>query len=268
VIQRFKGRKLDPRERQVLGHIERVGWNVTDIADEEGVPGWAFTIGLFESYGHPEVAIFGMRTETRHSVLNCIGESVRDGKSFTAGQEHDWVLEGYRCWSREVNKAWYRDLLGWARWFYGGDQFPAVQCIWPARDGSYPWEEKSAFFSPQPLLYEADLLSARMMHYVRDEKLVKASWPFAEDPHRRVFVSRCVVEDGAPIVFAVHDDDGDWQFLGPVDDPEEDGCVLSCLHCVVEKDPSIRSLARLGPGREAARKNRSAEWAIAPEAKV
>src|SRR5262249_28745897 len=153
-----------------------------------GVPGWAFTIGLFENFGHPEVTIFGMSAEARHSILNWIGENVRDGRAFTSGIEHDWVLEKYKCWSRDVQKAWYRDLFGWAIWFYGGKDFPVVQCLWPAKSGIYPWEEGSGFFVPQPLLYEPDLLAARMIHYVEDAKLDATEWPFANDPHQRVFV--------------------------------------------------------------------------------
>jgi Domain of unknown function (DUF4262) len=262
VIDRFQGRELDESERKVLGHIENHGWSVTNIREKDGALGWAFTVGLFENYGHPEVVIFGLKAESRHSILNWIGDNIREGKAFASGQEYDWVLDGLNCWSRDVQKQWYRDLVGWAIWFYGGTEFPCVQCIWPAPDGTYPWEANSTFFAAQPLLYETDMLSARMMHYVDDQELAKAEWPFAEDPHQHVFVSRCIVEDRAPIVLVVRDQEGDWQFIGPVDDPVEDGCKLSCFHCVVERDPSVRSLASLLPGWRAVRKNPGREWEI------
>ena len=262
MIERFRGRELDDSERAVLDHVERLGWSVTNIREEDGAPGWAFTIGLFENFGHPEVAIFGMQEQNRHSILNWIGENVRQGKPFTAGLEHDWVLKQHNCWSREVQKVWYRDLFGWAIWFYGGTEFPVVQCLWPDRDGTYPWEPGAAFIASQPLLFEDNLLTARMMHYVDDQKLTSVEWPFAEDPHQGVYVSRCVVEDNSPIARVVHDSDGDWQFIGPVEDPEEDGCKLSCFHCVVEKDASIRLLARLMPGWRATRNATSEDWAL------
>ena len=155
---------------------------------------------------------------------------------------------------------WYRDLFGWATWFYDGATFPVVQCLWPAKDGTYPWQDSAAYFVPQPLLYEMDILSARMLHYVDDQQLSRTEWPFADDPHRSVFVSRCVVEDNRPMVRVVHDRQGDWQFIGPVDDPNEDGCKLSCFHCVVERDESIRSLARLAPGWLATRNGPGDPW--------
>lgn len=265
MIDRFRGRELDESEQEVLSHVERHGWSVTNIREEDGAPGWAFTIGLFESFGHPEVTIFGMDQKGRHAILNWIGENVRKGTNFTDGREHDWVLKGHNCWSREVRKLWYRDLFGWAIWFYGGTEFPVVQCLWPARDGTYPWEDASAFFVSQPLLYEEGLLSARMMHYLDDQRLAESEWPFSDDPHLNVFVSRCVVEDNAPIVRVVHEREGDWQFLGPVDDPDKDGCKLSCFHCVVERDTSIRTLARLLPGWRAMRNGLGNDWAFSED---
>jgi hypothetical protein len=261
MIERFQGRVLDEAERQTIGNVERVGWHIVNIRDEEDSPGWAFTIGLYENFQHPEVVVFGLK-DSRVSVLNWIGENVRDGKPFTAGAKHDWVLEGYDCWSREVQGKWFRDILGWAIWFYGGVEFPSVQCIWPARDGSYPWEESAAFFAPQPLLYEDEVVSARMFHYVEDAELAKVAWPFPSDPHQRVFVSRCVVEDGAPILQVFHEEDGDWHFIGPVADPDADGCQLSCFHCVLERDPTIRLVAKLRPGWIALRDSVSHEWRI------
>jgi len=175
---------------------------------------WAFTIGLCENFEHPEVAIFGLQAETRHSILNWIGENVREGKPFAAGHEYDWVIKQDRCWSRAVQKVRYRDLFGWARWFYGGDEFPVVQCLWPAQDGAYPSEQSSSFVAAQPLLYEENLLSARVMHYVDDQKLTEAEWPSAADPHQTVYVSQLVVKANVPITRVVRDDEGDWQFMG------------------------------------------------------
>jgi hypothetical protein len=264
MIERFQGRELDESERNILSHVEDYGWSIVNIREPEGLPGWAFTVGLYENFGHPEVTIFGMQAQTRHSILNWIGRNVREGKAFEAGREYDWVLEQHNCWSRAVQKVWYRDLFGWAIWFYGGTEFPAVQCLWPAKDGTYPWQANSSFFAVQPLLYEEDLMSARMMHYVDDQKLTESEWPFTENPHQRVFVSRCVVEDNAPITRVVHDRENDWQFIGPVDDPDDDGCKLSCFHCVVEKDHTIRLLARLLPGWQATRAAPAGDWMLIP----
>ena len=124
MIERFLGRELDEQEQELPRQVEKFGWSITNIREQDGAPGWAFTIGLFENFGHPEVTIFGMDAKSRQSILNWIGKNVRDGQLFTSEVEHDWVLDGFKCWSRDVQKTWYRDLLGWAMWFYGGSSSP------------------------------------------------------------------------------------------------------------------------------------------------
>jgi hypothetical protein len=61
-------KSLDAREgisapdAKVLSDIERVGWHVMKVfarPNEKG-PEWAFSIGLFHTYQHPEIIIFGL----------------------------------------------------------------------------------------------------------------------------------------------------------------------------------------------------------------
>jgi hypothetical protein len=263
MLPRFQNRELDAEDQAFIAKVKKYGWMVTNIKDEPGKTGWAYTTGLFEHYQHPEVIIFGLKAESRHSILNWIGENVKEGKAFTADQQHDWVLENHQCWSKAVQKKWYHDLLGWTNWFYrDGDEvenFPCVQAIWPDKDGHYPWEPEYGY-SDQPLLYETELIAATMVHFVGDSELSAAEWPFDCDPHTSTYVSRCVVEDGALIELVVHDHDGDWQFIGPVADISADGCKVLCFHCVVERDPTIKTLAGLPVGMRALRDSISGEW--------
>ena len=263
MIDRFQGLKLQPDEIDTIAKVEKYGWMVMNIKEEPGKMGWSYTIGLFETYQHPEVVIFGLKPESRHLILNWIGKNIKQGNPFTQDREHDWVLDNYKCWSKPVQKRWYRDLLGYARWFYRTERdvnnFPCVQAIWPDKEGRYPWEPEYGH-GTQPLLFEEDLVPARMMHYTSDSELSKAEWPFECDPHTRTFVSRCVVEDSAPIVQVVHDHDGDWQFLGPVEDADADGCEILCFHCVVERDPTVRLLAGMRRGVRARRQTPLDKW--------
>lgn len=259
MLRRFQNRELDADDRQFIDKVEKFGWMVMNIKDEPGKSGWSYTVGLYEHYRQPEIIIFGMKAESRHRILNWIGENVRDAKPFTPDVEHDWVLDKYNCWSKPVQKNWYEDLLGYARWFYDGNDFSCVQAIWPDKDGFYPWQPRYTS-SEQPLLCETELVSARMMHYASDPSLTREEWPFPCDPHTRTYVSRCVVEDGEPIVRVFHEQDGDWQFIGPVEDPGKDGGKISCFHCIVERDPSIKMLAGLPPGYHAFRNSTTDNW--------
>jgi len=235
-----------------------------NIKDEPGKPGWAYTVGLFENFEHPEIVIFGLKADNRHRILNWIGDNVKKKTPFTADKEHDWVLDNYKCWSKLVQKRWYYDLLGYARWFYKtereSDNFPCVQALWPDKEGIFPWQPEYGY-ADQPLLYETGLVAARMMHYASENNLTKEEWPFEQDPHTTTYASRNVVEDGAPILHVYHERDGDWQFIGPAEtDASSEKCQIVCFHCIVERDPSIKLLAGLPMGMRAVRNDSSEEW--------
>lgn len=78
----------DELMRSIAGHIEQYGWHVSAVSD--GVPGlgWAYTVGLTETFGHPELITTGMCCmECAHSTLNNVGEMVAAGSTFAPGDE-------------------------------------------------------------------------------------------------------------------------------------------------------------------------------------
>jgi hypothetical protein len=84
---------------------------------------------------------------------------------------------------------------------------------------------------------------------------------FTVDRHTAVFVCKRVIE-GADLLRAVHDDDGDWQFLCG-DMHEEDGDdtpVIVCLECLVARHPDLNQVADLEPGMAAERPSGTASW--------
>lgn len=57
-------------DAQVTRDIREYGWHCLHVlprAGEEGV-GFTYTIGLIESYDHPELMIFGLGREREHIV--------------------------------------------------------------------------------------------------------------------------------------------------------------------------------------------------------
>ena len=130
----------DHLEDAVRANIADFGWHVMLVrADAEG-PGFAYSIGLYESFGQPEILIVGLGTETMHWMINEIGGRLKQGERVEAEGRIDWLLEGHDCAMRQVAPAHYRDYLGYARWYYRGDGFPVLQCAWPDKAGRFPWE--------------------------------------------------------------------------------------------------------------------------------
>ena len=59
-------------EMQILVH----GWSVAAV--EEKRP-WAYSIGVLETYAHPELVVMGVEIKIAHDLINYIGGCVRDG---------------------------------------------------------------------------------------------------------------------------------------------------------------------------------------------
>jgi len=205
--------------------------------------GFAYSIGLFHTFRHPEIIIFGLAVKVLHAVINAIGEQVSKGSRFEHLDEAGEVLEGYNVCFRTVERKHYPEYLGYARWFYQGDDFPVLQCVWPDSQQRYPWHGNFSenLAGRQPLL--------------SDEK----SWPFQEGKNRAVFTTKPVIHDGHAILLVSHDTEGDWQFLCGTTNRPEDGMLVS-LGSILQRDPSVGKLADLPEGWRAFRKSLNAPW--------
>jgi len=157
----------DPRceganDEKVLADVAEYGWHVVKVLEKDETPGWAFSIGLYRNFNHPEVVVFGLDGDLMHSVINSIGDEIRAGKIFAVDGEYPDLIEAYSCTFKPVSPCWYHDFLGYANWFYKSQNYPALQCIWPDRNSRYPWEPE---FNPswlwaQPLLFHEEPKSA------------------------------------------------------------------------------------------------------------
>ena len=84
-------------------------------------------------------------------------------------------------------------------------------------------------------------------------------WPFAEPRNCATLVTAQVLERTEPILHAVHDEDGEWQFIGSTDASVEDGRVIALFEAV-ELDPSILQLADVPVGWHAVRDSPNHPW--------
>lgn len=134
-------KELTDGDKQVLSDIEQYGLHIVNvIADEDG-PGFGFSIGLFHNFKHPEIIIVGLQQELIHSLINDIGEAIKSGKRFDAFAYSPDILEGFECYFIPVEQTHYSAYLGYAHWFYKGNNFPVLQCVYPTLKGVYPWQD-------------------------------------------------------------------------------------------------------------------------------
>jgi hypothetical protein len=144
----------DDRDRKLLADIARVGWAVIGIPEDDEGPGYAFSVGLYRTFGHPEVILIGLPWKLSYRFINDIGAAVKAGKQYEPGREYDDLVEGYPAVFVAVDRGHYKEYLGTAGWFYRGWDFPVVQMVWCDRDRCWPWDAGKApkYWRRQPLL--------------------------------------------------------------------------------------------------------------------
>src|SRR5437899_8586697 len=125
----------DEGERKVLGDIAEYGWHCLNVLEENGQAPWTFTIGLFETWKHPELIVFGLKRDVAHKVLNVVAVGLAEGRRIDLSKPTDELLERLSCHFVEVPKRHYHEHVGFARWYYQGNKFPLYQIVWPSREG-------------------------------------------------------------------------------------------------------------------------------------
>jgi hypothetical protein len=131
----------DDSDRKLLADVERVGWHIVGIFRREEAPEYAFSVGLYHTFDHPEIIIFGLPHQTAGRLINVIGRQVQSGKRFQANEVSNDVAEGLPVVFKMVPKDSYREYLGYALWFYRSLDFPVLQCVWPDKAGLFAWQD-------------------------------------------------------------------------------------------------------------------------------
>jgi hypothetical protein len=148
--------QLSASDAKVLSDIKRVGWHTLGVSprqSEEG-PHWAFSIGLYYSFNHPEVIVLGLPLNTCTEIVNVIGKQIEAGVRFEADTEYTDILQDpFRCTFRAFERAAYRVFVGYSLWFYENDEFPLLQCFWPDKQLHFPWDDGCNEFVKNLQLY-------------------------------------------------------------------------------------------------------------------
>ena len=153
--------RLDATDQKVLADVEEYGWHCLHVHDRDGLPQWTFSIGIFQTWHHPELLVFGLRDTVAHDLLKQLVLRVAAGEIFRPDREYvdEYVdlLDGFSCRFVIVDPQWYSAFLGYAQWFHETeDGFPVLQLVWPDKRGRYPWADGYAITDgSQPVLVSA-----------------------------------------------------------------------------------------------------------------
>ncbi len=142
---------------QLLQKIDEIGWYNIHVSEENDSPAYAFTIGHFQKHHHPEIIVIGLPPQIAHELLNIAAIKIAGAKEeIESYRKYTDFTEGLSVVFVPVGIEHYKEYLGYANWYYASmpTPYPALQMVWPDREGIYPWEPgyDKSFLKFQPLL--------------------------------------------------------------------------------------------------------------------
>ena len=239
---------IDPKEhkhfdeQKLYADIENFGWTVLLMPETDYLPSFAYTVGLWESYKHPELISFGLTTKTLQLILNDACEIIKSGQIIEINKSYDDFFENSKTEFIKVDNKNIVDYFGNAINYYDAQDFPALQLIWTDRNNNFPWDKdyEEEFKFKQPLLDR------------------NTNFKFREEKNLGIFTTRQWLELDKPILRVVHDNDGDWQFL--TGDQMPDDIKLVALEQMTLKDKTLNEVFNLDFGESAEREFIGGHW--------
>jgi hypothetical protein len=228
-------------ENRTTSDIQKFGLTVIIIEATDYLPSFAYSIGLWQRYNHPEIICFGLSTKSLHSIINNVADIVKSGQSIESGKTYFEIFENGKAEFLRVDSRNLNDYFGTAIDYYG-TTFQAYQLIWTDRQDKFPCQDgfEEEFIYKQPLLDR------------------NADFKFREPKNLATFTTRQWLEQQKPILKVVHDNDGDWQFL--TGDQMQEDIKIVALEELVLRDRTLNEVFNLGYGGIAEREFIGGLW--------
>jgi len=132
---------MDKAEQKIVDDVKRYGVHIMQVFGDEEFPEFSYTIGLYESYKHPEVIIIGLKNDLSKVLLNNVNYDIKNGKEYLPGQFYNGVLDDFPCYFGTASPTNQDFPTGFANWYYKDKDFPLLQCVCPTVKGKFPWDE-------------------------------------------------------------------------------------------------------------------------------
>lgn len=128
--------------KDIQKDIDKYGWHFLFVFDPDGErPDFAYSIGLEESYDHPEIMVFGLDKDTAHEILSDIADDLKTGKKYQLNTKFPDVIAGdFEIMFKEVKQSAYSEYLGTAVDYYE-KPFRAWVLFWPDKSNILPTED-------------------------------------------------------------------------------------------------------------------------------
>ena len=132
------------RDAEIAESVRKHGWHAIAVEETADAPTLLYTIGLCQTFGHPEVMVFGWEARFAHSIVSDMVADMKKGQFYSAGQTYPGLLDGFEVAIRPVHATQHLVHLGYATGYYRilarPELLSAIQLFWPDKAGKFPFE--------------------------------------------------------------------------------------------------------------------------------
>ncbi|MEO6653871.1 MAG: DUF4262 domain-containing protein [Ilumatobacteraceae bacterium] len=134
-----------PHAEKIEWMIETNGWALEPVAPsidtDPPTPSYAYTIGVPDLVGFPEIAVLGLTPVAANGLIGLCIDALHGGTEIPYGVELIGLLDNeLRCMfapvAPELLDGWFATAAAW----YHGRSFSVVQLLYPDRNGFMPYE--------------------------------------------------------------------------------------------------------------------------------
>nr|WP_203258843.1 DUF4262 domain-containing protein [Hyunsoonleella ulvae] len=91
-------------KERIVNDIKEYDCHLAQLECDGYSPAFVYTIGLYEKFQHPEIIIFGLKTDVMGHLLNGLRDEIRKGNNYKPNQKYSGLLEGYEVQFLKVNE--------------------------------------------------------------------------------------------------------------------------------------------------------------------
>jgi hypothetical protein len=125
--------------------IETAGWALELVAanteHDPPTPAYAYSIGMPEAVGFPDVAVFGLTPVASKGLVTLVADACRGGTEIPLGVELLGLLDNeLRCMFAPISLDVWGPYFETATIWYKSESPEMVQLLYPDRNGFMPYE--------------------------------------------------------------------------------------------------------------------------------
>ena len=134
-----------PHSEKIEWMIETNGWALEPVAarpdTDPPTPSYAYSIGLDDAVGFPDVAVFGLTPVASNGLVTLVADACRGGTEIPLGVEVIGLLDNeLRAMFAPIDLSIWGSLFETSLAWYRGEQRSIVQLLYPDRNGFMPYE--------------------------------------------------------------------------------------------------------------------------------